>query len=114
MAGTRKGSLQQLKGWNEIADFLGQHVSVAERWARSGMPVAREGRRVYADPAQLNQWLGRESSGEPVVIASPATDLASELRRGLKYAQKTAQRKPTPSKKSPGKSGGGKNETPTE
>jgi hypothetical protein len=35
---------ERLKGWNEIASFLGQPVAVAQRWARSGMPVKREGR----------------------------------------------------------------------
>jgi phage terminase Nu1 subunit (DNA packaging protein) len=33
-----------LKGWEDIADFLGQTVSVAQRWQKSGMPVTREGR----------------------------------------------------------------------
>ena len=28
-----------LKGWQQIARFLGQPISVAERWAKSGMPV---------------------------------------------------------------------------
>ena len=35
---------ERLKGWNEIARFLGQPVAVALRWARSGMPVNREGK----------------------------------------------------------------------
>jgi hypothetical protein len=30
-----------LKGWQEIAAFLGQPVSVAERWAADGMPVRK-------------------------------------------------------------------------
>jgi hypothetical protein len=33
-----------LKGWQQIVEFLGQPVSVAERWAREGMPVERKGR----------------------------------------------------------------------
>ncbi len=28
-----------LKGWQQIASFLGQTVSVAQRWADSGMPL---------------------------------------------------------------------------
>jgi len=37
-----------LKGWKEIASFLGQPVAVSQRWARSGMPMTREGRFMYA------------------------------------------------------------------
>jgi len=35
-----------LKGWQEIAAFLGQPLSVAQRWADSGMPVEKRGRYV--------------------------------------------------------------------
>ena len=77
-----------LKGWRQIASFLGQPLSVAQRWAKSGMPVARQGRNVYASPEQLNLWLGPESAGEPVQIASDSTDLSSELKRGLSYVRK--------------------------
>lgn len=34
---------ESLKGWQPIATFLGQTVSVAERWAYQGMPVQRNG-----------------------------------------------------------------------
>jgi len=77
-----------LKGWQQIASFLGQPLSVAQRWAKSGMPVTRQGRNVCASPEQLNRWLGRESAGEPVQIASDSTDLSSELKRGLSYVRK--------------------------
>ena len=77
-----------LKGWHEIADFLGQPSSVAQRWAKSGMPVTHEGRRVHASPDELNRWLVDESSGEPVQIATEAADLTSELRRGLSFVRK--------------------------
>ena len=77
-----------LKGWQQIATFLGQPLSVAQRWAKSGMPVTREGRNVHASPEELNRWLGRESAGEPVQIASESTDLSSELKRGLSYVRK--------------------------
>jgi hypothetical protein len=79
---------QGLKGWQKIADFLGQPISVAQRWAKSGMPVAHEGRSVTASPDQLNRWLGRESAGEPVKIASEKENLAAELKRGLAYVKK--------------------------
>jgi hypothetical protein len=76
-----------LKGWREIATFLGLPVSAARRWARSGMPITREGRRVQASSEELNRWMGRETS-EPVHIATESTDLSAELRRGLSYARK--------------------------
>ena len=79
---------KSLDGWQEIAEFLGQPSSVAQRWAKSGMPVTRQGRRVHASPDDLNRWLGRESAGEPVQIATETTDLTSELKRGLSYVRK--------------------------
>jgi hypothetical protein len=83
-----------LNGWQQIAAFLGQPVSVAERWAKSGMPVIREGRRVQASPDELNRWLVDESAGDPVQIATETADLTSELKRGLSFV-----RKDTPTRK---------------
>ncbi len=74
-----------LKGWQQIAAFLGQPISVAQRWADTEMPVER---RVYSSRGELNRWLGRESAGEPVHIATESTDLAADLRRGLSYVRK--------------------------
>lgn len=67
--------------------FSGLPISAAQRWAKSGMPVTREGRRVQTSPEELNRWLGRGVS-EPVQIATETTDLSSELRRGLSYVRK--------------------------
>src|SRR5258707_13171384 len=77
-----------LKGWQQIAAFLGQPVSVAQRWAESGMPVEKRGRYVYSSREDLNRWLGRESTGGPVQIATASTDLSSELKRGLNFIRK--------------------------
>ena len=77
-----------LKGWQQIAAFLGQPVSVAQRWATEGMPVKREGRYVESSRPELNRWLGRESAGEPVQIATAEIDLGAELKRGLAFARK--------------------------
>jgi hypothetical protein len=77
-----------LKGWQQIAAFLGQPVSVAQRWANEGMPVRKQGRYVESSRQELNQWLGRESAGEPVQIATPETDLSAELKRGLSFVRK--------------------------
>jgi hypothetical protein len=95
-----KAESPTLKGWNEIARFLGQPVSVAQRWAKSGMPVIHDGRRVHATPEELNHWLGRESAGEPVQIATESSDLSSELKRGLSYVRKQSATRQSTAKKS--------------
>lgn len=73
-----------LKGWREIAGFLGEPVTVVQRWATDGMPVRREGRFVSTSAEELNAWLGKES-GKPVHIATENTDLSAELKRGLSF-----------------------------
>lgn len=80
-----------LKGWQQIAAFLGQPVSVVQRWANEGMPVKREGRYVESSREELNRWLGRESAGEPVQIATPDTDLSAALKRGLTFVRSQGQ-----------------------
>jgi phage terminase Nu1 subunit (DNA packaging protein) len=78
-----------LKGWGEIAEFLGQTVSVAQRWQRSGMPVVREGRFVHASPDELTNWVGTERGNkEPVHIASEGEDLIADLKQGLSYVRR--------------------------
>jgi hypothetical protein len=86
-AGSSTGTLT---GWQQIATFLGLPISAAQRWAKSGMPVTRDGRQVQASPEELNRWLGRETS-EPLHIATESADLSSELRRGLFYVKKQKQ-----------------------
>jgi len=81
MAKAKPNSTTVLKAWKEIAQFLGEPSSTAQRWAKEGMPVQRKGRMVRAFPSKLNQ-LGRESH-EPVQIATETPDLSSELKRGL-------------------------------
>ena len=77
-----------LKGWNEIASFLGQPVAVAQRWARSGMPVTREGRFMCASRDELSGYLGREAGLDvPVHIATENMDLSADLKRALAYAR---------------------------
>jgi len=89
-SGSSASSSEHLKGWKEIASFLGLPISAAQRWAKSGMPITREGQRVRASADELNRWMGRESS-EPVHIATESADLSSELRRGLSYVKKQKQ-----------------------
>jgi len=83
-----KAQPEILKGWQQISEFLGQPISVAQRWAKDGMPVKREGRFVTATPDELNKWLGREAGGEPLHVATPEADLAAELKRGLAFIRK--------------------------
>jgi hypothetical protein len=88
-----KAESGELKSWQEIAAFLGQRVSVAQHWAKEGMPVEKRGRYVCSSREDLNRWLGRESRGEPMAISSPAADLSAELKRGLSFLRKR-KRKP--------------------
>jgi hypothetical protein len=76
---------EDLKSWKEIAEFLGEPISVVKRWRSEGMPVVEQGRFVMSSPQRLNAWLGRES-GKPVHVVTPETDLASELKRGIAFA----------------------------
>jgi hypothetical protein len=89
-----KAQPQELKGWTQIAQFLGQRIAVAQRWARSGMPVKREGRFTTASPEELSRYLGREVGLDvPVHIASEEMDLSADLKRALSYARAGAKKK---------------------
>jgi hypothetical protein len=84
-----KSKTRVLKGWGKIANFLGQTVSVAQRWQREGMPVTREGRFVSASPEDLTAWVGAErGQEEPVHIASEGEDLLGDLKQGLSYVRR--------------------------
>ncbi len=83
---TPDGQPEVLKGWKQIAEFLGEPTSVVKRWRSEGMPMAEEGRFVTSSPAELSARLGQES-GKPVHVVRPETDLASELKRGLDFAK---------------------------
>jgi hypothetical protein len=79
---------RELQGWDEIAEFLGLPVATAHRWQKSGMPVHRGGRYVYANPDELNVWLNRESPSRfPAHIATSNEDLATDLKRALREAK---------------------------
>lgn len=88
----KKSEENPLKGWSEIAKFLGQPVATAQHWAKSGMPVTRKGRYVYASRDELGRWLGRESGVPgPVHISTDNADLAADLRRGLSEVRRQRQ-----------------------
>ena len=89
LKGMPKSKRRILKGWEEIAEFLGQTVSVAQRWQKSGMPVTREGRSVYAFSEALTAWVGTErGKKEPVHIAREGEDLVADLKQGLSYVRR--------------------------
>ena len=96
----KKEQPRGLKGWKEIAGYLAQPVATVQRWAKTGMPVRREGRFTVATPEELNRWLARES-GEPVQIATESTDLAASLRRGLSHIRQQRLQKPGKPKEKP-------------
>jgi hypothetical protein len=94
-----KAQPEGLNGWAHIAQFLGQPIAVAQRWARSGMPVKREGRFMTASPEELSRYLGREAGLDvPAHIASEEMDLSANLKRALLYARERAKKKKQPSK----------------
>jgi hypothetical protein len=77
----------QLKGWQQIAAFLGEPTSVVQRWASEGMPIRRQGRFVSTTPQELNDWM-RKESGKPVHVATGNADLTSELKRAVSFARR--------------------------
>lgn len=82
-----------LKGWAAIAEFLGQTPAVAQRWHNEGMPVAKHGRFLYANPEELTRWVGTESGKrKPVHIASEDENLAADLKEGLSYIRGRRER----------------------
>lgn len=92
---TQKGNEESpagiLIGWPSIAKYLGQPTAVAQRWAKSGMPVERKGRSMTAKPEELNQWLSQEGGTKASVHIAQASDedLLADLRRALKEARST-------------------------
>jgi hypothetical protein len=76
-----------LKGWPVIARYLGMTPASAQRWAKEGMPVKREGRFVVADPAELEAWIGRESHmGKPAHVMTGEADIAAALKESISVA----------------------------
>jgi hypothetical protein len=83
-----------LRGWAAIAQFLGMPNSTVHRWTKEGMPVGREGRKVVANPEELNRWLQR-TSGEAagVHVVTPSADLLKDLRASV-AAQRNSKHSP--------------------
>lgn len=84
----------ELKGWKAIADFLKMPAATAQRWAKAGMPVRREGRLTVAAAEELRAWLGREAQMPgPAHIATNTADLAASLRESIAAAKKRTRQK---------------------
>ena len=69
----------RLDGWKEIASYIGRGVRTAQRWERDlGMPVHRLNTGVadvvYANPAELDGWLRRQSRGDLAPVAAEHDD----------------------------------------
>lgn len=77
---------ETLKGWQQIAAYLGHPAAVVQRWAADGMPVRRQGRYVETTADELNAWLGKQA-GKPVHVATEESDLTAELKRGLAFVR---------------------------
>src|SRR4051795_12562993 len=77
-------TVEKLKGWKAIGDYLGIGAATAQRWAKSGMPVKREGRYTVADPEEVRQWLGREAHMPgPAYVATGDRDISAALKESI-------------------------------
>jgi hypothetical protein len=85
----KKPPTSELKGWTQIAAFLSIPVSTAHRWARDGMPVRREARKILANADELRAWLGRESHmSAPAQILTDESDVANALKQSIAAMKK--------------------------
>jgi hypothetical protein len=79
-----KDAPQPLKGWSAIGSYLGVGAAVAQRWAKGGMPVHKEGRFVVADAEEIRRWLGHEAHmPAPAQIMTAGADLSSALKESI-------------------------------
>jgi hypothetical protein len=68
-----------------IGAYLGIGAAVAQRWAKSGMPVKRQGRFTVADPNEIRQWLGHEAHmpGAAHVVTGTGDDISAALKESI-------------------------------
>jgi hypothetical protein len=81
----RDEATQQLKGWKAIGEYLGIGSASAQRWAKGGMPVRREGRFTVANADEIRQWLGREAHmpGAAHVVTDTGDDISAALKESI-------------------------------
>ncbi len=83
---------EKLQGWKTIAEYLGVSQATAEHWAKTGMPVKRQGRYTVADPNELRQWLGKEAHmPAPAEVVTSATDISAALKESLSALRRQKQ-----------------------
>ena len=98
MAGQNSTAI--LQGWRSIAGFLGLPLATVQRWARTGMPVRKQGRFTVADKEELQQWLGRQSHmPAPAQVVDANTDLAAALQQSISATRPTNRAAKDPPKK---------------
>ena len=76
--------VELLRGWKNIAAYLGIPTGTAQRWAKDGMPVRREAPSTVADPKELSAWLGRESHMPgPAQVMTGQVDMGNALKESI-------------------------------
>src|SRR5437588_9461182 len=86
---TKVEPAQLLKGWKAVGDYLGIGQGAAQRWAKSGMPVRREGRFTVADVDEIRRWLAREAHmPAPAYVATGTSDVTAALKQSIAAARK--------------------------
>ena len=76
--------VETLKGWKAIGAYLGIGAISAQRWAKGGMPVRREGRFTVADANEVRQWLGREAHmPAPAHVLTAGADVSAALKASI-------------------------------
>jgi len=83
----RKIRLTNGKGGNRSRLFSGTQSQSLNAGQNLECPLKSED---FANSSrkESNRWLGRESEGEPIQIATEGTDLSAELQRGPSYTRK--------------------------
>jgi predicted site-specific integrase-resolvase len=80
----KQAAPKTITGWKAIGDYLGIGAATAQRWAKSGMPVRREGRYTVADADEISRWLGREAHmPAPAQVATRDTDIAAAMKQSI-------------------------------
>jgi hypothetical protein len=73
-----------LKGWRAIGAYLGIGEASAQRWARGGMPVRREGRFTLAEVNEIRKWLGKEAHmSAPAHVLTNEADISAALKESI-------------------------------
>ncbi len=85
---------ETLKGWKAIGDYLGIGAAAAQRWAKSGMPVRREGRYTVADPEEVRKWLGKEAHmSAPATVVKDDADMSAALQESIREIRKDKKKR---------------------